>query len=218
VADQRRLHEVGWIVLDRDPDTSVLEVGAMLGAPVPSRRGGPLVDELRPTHSSNARHRSLSATHGLGAFPLHTDAAYMKVPPRFLLLAYQGESRSSRATVVLDFMALPFSRDERTTLLDDVWRVDGGPTTRFLASVLSDRITRRTKLVRFDEGCMAPASTAFLGSQRLVQRLLLDSKPQRIAWTPGRILVLDNWRVLHGRAPSTHDDSGARVLERVLVS
>jgi hypothetical protein len=40
----------------------------------------------------------------------------------------------------------------------------------------------------------------------------------QIDWTDGRVLVLDNWRVLHGRGPANVAVKKQRALERVLIA
>jgi alpha-ketoglutarate-dependent taurine dioxygenase len=38
-----------------------------------------------------------------------------------------------------------------------------------------------------------------------------------VKWQRGDVLVVDNWRMLHARAPGGSDDAGIRRLERILV-
>jgi hypothetical protein len=192
----------------------LLSLATSLGEITPSRASGPPVDELRPKPSSDAPPRSLSALHGLGAFPFHTDAAHHLIPPRYVLLRLASESPSARKTLVAPIPRRLAQRDRRS-LEHDVWIVDGG-RGRFLTSILSHPEGRSCEMFRFDEGCMRPADRVF-GAARAVMLRVLASHSRAIEWVPGRTIALDNWRTLHAREGAPPKDA-ERVLERVLVS
>jgi hypothetical protein len=52
---------------------------------VATRRGDSPVSVLRPTAAEEAHPRSLSAIHGLGEQPMHTDGAHLREPPDYLV-------------------------------------------------------------------------------------------------------------------------------------
>ncbi|MGY5884973.1 hypothetical protein [Modestobacter lacusdianchii] len=51
-----------------------------------TRKGDAAVSVLRPTAAEDAHPRSLSAIHGLGEQPLHTDGAHLQAPPDIVIL------------------------------------------------------------------------------------------------------------------------------------
>jgi L-asparagine oxygenase len=208
------LNRRGWAVTEARNAAELLSLAETFGEVAPSRAGGPVIDELRPKPVSEAPPRSLSARHGLDAFPYHTDAAHHVVPPRFVILRFASKRPSTRRTLVA---SLPgrLRQGDRDVLEHDVWLVDGG-RGRFLTSVLSRPDGFFEEMVRFDECCMRPAEATF-GAARAVILGVLASRSVAIDWVPSRALILDNWRTLHAREGRPHHD-GDRVLERVLVA
>lgn len=200
------LEESGWVAIATSEDP--LTLAEQLGRPVPSRHRGPTREEVRPRRRDEALPRSLSAIHGLAAFPLHTDGAHWAVPPRFVILRAALSSRC--ATTVLDSRRMQWSSHDRALLQRGVIFVRDGrggfPTTI---------ISRRTDWIRFDRGCMAPGNDSGRRALTIAEATL--SRPcARIPWHSGVTLVIDNWRCLHGREAATGDED--RVLTRVLVS
>ncbi len=198
-----------------DLSTDSLDIARQFGEPLPSRRGGSLVDLLVPTKQEDAHPRSISAIYGTGEFPFHTDGAYMRIPPRFMFLRFI-EGKSDRATLLLDAYALPFSAEERREMFRDVWVVNGG-RGRFLTPIFNNGLVSGSTLVRYDRGCMRPAHLAFNRAADILDLRSQEIKPVQIHWKLGHTLVLDNWRMLHARGSSSLEGVERRVLERVLV-
>jgi alpha-ketoglutarate-dependent taurine dioxygenase len=48
----------------------------------------------------------------------------------------------------------------------------------------------------------------------MFEKTRVKALTKEIHWTKGRVVILDNWRVLHGRGGSSMND-GDRVLHRV---
>lgn len=69
-----------------------LDAAALKWTEVPTRRGGPTVDTLRPVDPVEAAPNSLSAQYGKEAQPLHTDGAHLPHPPDIVVLACVTES------------------------------------------------------------------------------------------------------------------------------
>lgn len=213
--DRQELLQNGWIEFMCDLSTDSLSIARQFGEPLPSRRGGSLVDPLVPMKQEDAHPRSISAIYGTGEFPFHTDGAYMRVPPRFMLLRFI-EGKSNRTTLLLDACALPFSAEERREMFRDVWVVNGG-RGRFLTTVFNNSLVSGSTIVRYDRGCMRPAHPAFNRAADILDLRSQENKPVQINWKLGRTLVLDNWRMLHARGSSSLEAAERRVLERVLV-
>ena len=180
---------------------------------MPVRPRGPLLHALTPTTSSDAPPRSLSAKHGLGAFPLHTDAAHHRIPPRWMLLRCAQPGAEPRPTVLVDSRALGWQDRERREFERIVWRIRNGRGSFLASAVLRDGVG-----LRYDADCMAAAAPSFGAAAVHFGEKLKDAARTSIRWEPGLALLVDNWRVLHGRAVGTGDDAGIRRLDRVLVS
>jgi alpha-ketoglutarate-dependent taurine dioxygenase len=202
----------GWAVgaAPRISETSFLPIAAMLEAQaralgltaVPNRRGDAPVQELRPTTADTAHPASLSAQVGLGEQPLHTDGAHLRRPPDYVILWCTEVSATPTR-----LWRPPISRLLTSPDQNGVFLVRSGSDT-WLATALSHGD------LRFDPGCMTPADTL---ARRLSSALQAppEGEVQEVAWdTPGKVLVIRNRRVLHGRGAVVEGDLDRR-LSRV---
>ena len=211
-----QLADLGWATTTADSKSELLGLAAELGRPVSSRIGGPIVQELQPTEPADAQTRSLSALHGTGAFPWHTDGAYFVSPPRFMLLRLATPQVCARPTFLLSIEDLQLSAAERAELQRAVYLVRRAGGGRFLTSILGTGDSSAGPAVRYDLGCMTPVRE-FEYSRPLMEAALTRSSGVAIEWAPCRVLVVDNWRCLHARGGTT-SLAEHRLLERVLVS
>src|SRR5262249_37065023 len=127
----------GWATVPYPATHDLRELAPVLGAAIPARPNGPLVDILRPRTPEESRPQTISAVVGLHRFPFHPDQAYRRVPPRYLLLRLAAGARSNTPTLLQDFSQLPFSSVECSLLKRAVWAVSGGGKT-FYSGVISD--------------------------------------------------------------------------------
>nr|WP_244571479.1 TauD/TfdA family dioxygenase [Mesorhizobium carmichaelinearum] len=71
----------------------------------------------------------------------------------------------------------------------------------FYSTILSpDRV-----FLRYDPGCLEAVDERGQAALRLMERRLAGGSPEVHHWHQGDILVIDNWRVLHGRGPTSTD-------------
>ncbi|KEO82009.1 hypothetical protein [Tumebacillus flagellatus] len=211
------LNEEGWIEVSKKEYGSILELAQKLGRPVPSRQNGSIIDRLKPTLPENAHSKSLSVKYGLESFPFHTDGAYFNCPPRYVLLSLADDSNlNDRPTLLIDTNDLDFSEDEKKTLLRDVFIIKGGGRS-FLSSILDRSVISGKTIFRYNKDIMKPAHQSFQNSLTLMDVKLRSADPVFIKWTSDKIVVIDNWRMLHGRGTSHINDMNFRILNRVLV-
>jgi hypothetical protein len=204
----------GWAELSADQPFDLVNVGRTLGTPVPSRLGQSLLDTLVPTVPEQARRRSMSAFFGLGSFPFHTDSANRILPPRYVILRMKRGFESEIATLISDFRGLGLSEKAIQLMKREVWLAHGGPRP-FLASILSSPSkTFHSFFIRFDPCCMKVAHNTF-GISGEILKNACNTNHFRYVWRRNRILILDNWRMLHAREAAHFD--GGRTLERMLI-
>ena len=169
------------------------------------------MDQLRVRERDDAPSRSLSGIHGHGGFPLHTDFAHYAIPPRYVLLR-NACTVPIRPTIVQTLDALSCPETAQRTLQRRVWVIRGGPVP-FYAPVLFGA----GAYVRWDAACMSPSALA-TDALHTWTECLAFAKPFRFEWDINTVLVIDNWRTLHGRAGDTMASDANRVLERIVVS
>ncbi|MDX0906352.1 hypothetical protein GOL75_14050 [Sinorhizobium medicae] len=78
-------------------------------------------------------------------------------------------------------------------------------------------MSRGQPFVRVDPGCMEPLSADGEAALQLFSNERASPHVQRITWNAGDVAVIDNWRMLHARAPVRSANSD-RVLLRCLVT
>ena len=207
------LQSRGWIcvasaAVDAQSFTSdLLTLATTLGTPLRTRARS-VVDKLMPVSQREAQPRSLSRVTGTGAQPWHMDMAHRPVPARYLVLGMLECSTGTAATELLDAeRLLPEQLCEVAST--EPFLVRTGAKS-FYATIKG----KGRPFLRLDPGCMEGATER---ARRLMSLLAELSVPPTYVhrWTPGSILVLDNWKVFHRRADA-RDDS-MRVLFRISV-
>jgi Taurine catabolism dioxygenase TauD, TfdA family len=203
----------GWALVS-GTDATALDVARQIGRPVPAYHGGDEVQLLRPLQRAAAPDKSLSAAHGLEAFPLHTDAAHHPVPPRYIVMRFAEEKPSKCATLLVPVSSIKFDASSLRALRRDVWLVSGG-RGKFTTTILDPFLIPGHEIFRYDAACMRPVNSVFKRSGDLLKEILSTVTALRIKWTKKSCLIIDNWHVLHGREAA--DENESRILERVLV-
>lgn len=213
----RELSERGWTLTEADATDEqafsehLRKLAALFGVPVTTHKGDETISVLRPTEADEARPNSLSASYSTGSFPLHVDTAHWIVPCRYILLGCVHPGEGNRRTLLLDAAGLPHSEEERQLLSSTPLRVVNGRRSFFSTIWKQGR-----SFVRYDPGCMRAATA---DGARALAAFAAGSWPDHVAevsWRKGNVLIIDNWRVLHGRSHSNVLDPH-RTLMRVYV-
>lgn len=208
----------GWTVVPFNGDQGqFLSFANSFGDPIPSRRTGTLVDILVPSLPQDARPRSMSAIFGEGAFPYHTDAAYLRIPPKYVLLRVVSGQECTRDTLLLDTKIIFLSALEQKIIRNEVWLVNGG-RGRFYSPIINNDLIEGVSIVRYDLNCMRPVTRKAYEIGRSFWGALHNVPNIPFSWRGGFILLIDNWRMLHARGPKPTSSEKDRVLERILIS
>jgi hypothetical protein len=161
--------------------------------------------KLIPKDKNEVEHFSLSSSYGLKEFPLHTDGAEYKTPPRFLVL--RALSNSPTGTCIADANSICDSN-----ICDSKWSVktkDGIVKTKLFELHPKYNI----EFIRFNRLSMKCDEGEKLEVYKAIDNLTVSS----ILWTKNKTIIIDNWRVLHGRQTIIEEDYEKRILERLQV-
>ena len=195
----------GWTVLDTSSSPEHI-ASVVRGWAVPhgsrDRRVG--VERILPRPRVGGPLRSLSAQHGLGPFPFHTDGAHWRDPPRWVLLWCERDEQG-RDSLLLPWAAL-FGEG-----------VARQPGTFLVRNGRASFFTLVGEFARLDLGCMIPQDPS---ADRIVHAMKAAGarSARRITWTEGRMLVIDNFATLHGRSmPTGSHVTAGRILWRALI-
>lgn len=213
----RELKEHGWTMTAADATEEqafaeyLRDLAASLGVPVAARKGEGAVSLLRPTEAGDARPNSLSATYSTGSFPFHVDTAHWIVPCRYIVLGCVDPGDGNRRTLLLDTATLLLSDEQRQQLERTPLRVVNGRQSFF------STITKQGRsFVRYDPGCMRAATCDGERALAVLAAAARSDRVTEIRWRKGNVLIVDNWRVLHGRSGANVSDP-RRTLLRVYV-
>lgn len=173
------------------------------------------VQILSPKDKKDSTPNVYSGVFGLDSFPLHTDLAHWFRPPRYLALRLvSGGGRV--ATRVADGRELidSIGSDRLAGAIVQPRRpiANRRPLMRLL-----ERIPGPGFLLRWDEVFLVPGSPRSASVFARVGDALSTMDVGEVTWSePGDTLVIDNWRMLHGRAP-VPPEARNRIIERVYL-
>ena len=222
---RRSLEENGYAYLPKwYPEATTIDIGRSLGTVIDialmlPQMGMPTVQVLRPTHKDDSSSNRYSGTYGLGEFPLHSDLAYWVIPPRYLILRCHNGSESvvTRLLYYCPIVSKVGTADFRRAL---VCPRNSGPTgTLSLLSVMFR--VEDTWGLRWDPLFLVSMNSAARQFAKMVATHAIEQSKSRVISLSlvdvGDTLVVDNWRVLHGRS-SVSSGHMSRTLERVYLS
>jgi L-asparagine oxygenase len=209
------VHSSGYAFLRKhSPQRPTADLAAHLGQVValPSMS---LVQQLTPKLMEQASPASYSGNYGLGQFPLHTDFAHWARPPRYLLLRCLVGSPDV-STQLMDGARLTASIGPNRlgrALVRPRRPLNGQrPLLRIL-----ERVNGRPALLRWDFLFIRPATTLSASvCDEIVQYLTQATPAEFFLASPGDTLVIDNWRMLHGRSSVISAES-ERLIERAYL-
>lgn len=210
------LNHSGWfqiIAMPDDTETTLNEMrrlANLLGTRAFSR--GSLIEEvISPLSPADAHPNSLSMKYGLDSLPLHVELSHRRIPCRWLLLGCLDPGTPSALTLLLDWRSLSFSPQEYALLKDSPLLIRSGRNS-FYTTILSPN----SDFIRYDLGCIEAIDKRGQAALELMKQRLAVATPYIHQWKQGEILVIDNWRVLHGRGPSNYNSH--RRLARILIN
>ena len=178
----------------------VLRATEVLGRVMPLN--GLAVQELVPRDKDVVFSNSFSKHYGHGSFPLHTDTAFWLEPARFVIL--YSRAKSDAATRVLPL--------QQTRDLMAIARCNN---PIFLRKTVNGPIYSHPWA--HDRGCHTIYDPCYMKSVNraaedfVVAALESAIYAKRFVWDGTNALVIDNWRVLHGRDDCSDGD---RVIYR----
>jgi hypothetical protein len=114
-------------------------------------------------------------------------------------------------TVLLDSWKVQLSEPEKAACKQAVFLIHNGRKSFYGTIRQDDR-----PFLRIDPGCMSPLSEAGELALAAFQAERHEGVYRRHEWKTGEMLVIDNWRLLHGRGLGGRTAPG-RILLRATV-
>ncbi len=164
---------------------------------------------LVPIDKRSARPNSLSRSVGRTEQPPHTDGAHLSLPPAYILLWSLTADESHARTNIWEIHLSALDTNFVLNLRRSIWSV----RTR------SDRFHYRRCLeadgsIRWDSACFRRCVVGSVRPREVDQQLSKMIK-QEVTWKPGKAVLINNRRTLHGRSDSSGRQDDNRRLFRV---
>ncbi|WP_230675047.1 TauD/TfdA family dioxygenase [Ralstonia solanacearum] len=174
------------------------------------------IQHLIPKALADAKPNTYSGNFGSGEFPLHTDLAHWARPPRYVALRCVS-GRPDVATRIFDgdTMIREFGIDELRMVVVQPRRPIGNGTQLLRLLERVDDIDRLR--IRWDCIYIRPATPRSETTFERIVNFVSNVKPIEIVLLhPGDTLLVDNWRMLHGRS-ATPLNERSRHIERAYM-
>lgn len=216
----KQLHAQGWSFLRKwQPELNTEECATCIGKIFDiEKRLSEIkignVQTLIPKKRSKSLRNQYSGVYGLSEFPIHTDLAHWEVPPRYILLrCVKGNPRVYTRIVNYKIIANIVGRD----ILRQALVVPRRKHHRHIVTVLPVEFRINCEIgIRWDFLFLNPVN---MYAKQLSDELSRAKNHIGINVSlsdPGDTLIIDNWKVLHGRS-SVPSDALSRKIERVYL-
>jgi alpha-ketoglutarate-dependent taurine dioxygenase len=195
-------------------NNSSVEIASQLGI-VDSVEGLAPVQTLIPRDQRDAPLNTYSGNFGRNEFPLHTDLAHWSRPPRyFLLRCIRGSKHVSTRLFDGSLVVRALGTDAlRTAIVQPRRSMRNG---KQLLPLLGRCREVSRNFLRWDSIYLRPASLKSSKVFSNVLEFLRACQPLEIFLLDhGDMLLVDNWRFLHGRSTAQFDDF--RCIERIYL-
>jgi hypothetical protein len=165
------------------------------------------------TSTETKKTNTLSAKYGLKGFPLHTDGAHYLIPPRYVLLNYTAEKVSASPTLIFDTKSIPDTSVSNRILEHEIHYIRG-EHFNFYSPLINKTFLTGHSIFRYNPLVMKRLLDREMGFQNLIK----DLSHEQFYWRSPSLLILDNWRVLHGRGPVENKELSYRLIHRYNLS
>ncbi len=207
-----RVSEYGFALLRKHtPNASTVSVLKQFGEVI-NLPGTTEVQVLRPRTTTEAPRIVYSGHFGYDEFPLHTDVAHWFIPPRYLVLRCvcgvdDVETRLLDGRTVFERIG----RDALHSALVQSQRPSGYRKT--LLRIL-ELLPPSAELFRWDTVSLHPSTPKSQTIWEAVRENIESATHTSVVLdSPGDTLIIDNWRMLHGRS-TVPTASAHRRIER----
>ena len=208
------LERLGYVFLPSFmPNNSIVDALHWLGSNKPKDVVEPS-QTLLPRRQQESDESTYSGNFGLGEFPFHTDGAHFRNPPRYVMLRCVKGYKEITTPLIDGYMLVGMIGKDRLirSLISP-----RKPTGSYYPRYTIYRDTEYGGLLRWDQLFLKPASKAGEeGFSAMLKMINLCHKIVVGLANSGDTLIMDNHRILHGRARilSGMED---RKLERIYM-
>ena len=195
-------------------DDEILQVLSSIGTLV-TLPGMNVVQYLTPKSEIGGLPNTYSGNFGMNDFPYHADLAHWYRPPRyFILRCLSGTNSVATRLINADEINGVLGLTALKSALVTPRRPHGG--YRSLLHLI-DVDPSGSQIFRWDSLFLIPATKRSAITSKKVNNYLLSTDPIEVVLeNPGDTLIVDNWRMIHGRSPVPDSASKRRIARAYL--
>jgi alpha-ketoglutarate-dependent taurine dioxygenase len=166
---------------------------------------------LQPKKSNDTTHFSLSSEYGLDNFPLHTDGAQYSIPPRYMIL--RAKTDSETGTTIANAQLL--KKLNLWEIIETTTWIVKADIGNIYTSLFNRHIVEGCEVLRYNKQIMRCLNNKRKSEQ--VEDAIQNLPIETINWRKNTTLVIDNWKLLHGREQVKDPNYQNRILERLQI-
>lgn len=208
----QELNSVGWCEIQSTltSDEDLIETAKHFGLII-LHPNGKCIDQLSPKGKTQAIKDTFSYNYEFGEFPFHTDTAFWNTPVRYILMSC---TKSSTSTTIIKWQdMLSLCSDAERKILEKAIFLIKTPRYSFYTQ-LFNRYSSET-FFRFDPNCMFPKNNSAKVAEEILKDKIKETHVTKISWDRPKVLIIDNWKALHGRDAIYNKD---RILRRIYIN
>lgn len=184
------------------------KIGQLLPHP-----NGEIIFNLRPSNGANSIKGTFSNRFGLNPFPLHTDTAFWETPARYIALSSINKSETSTQLLDMSNFFMNLSKNEHRIAERAIYITKTNQRQSYTSFLFKRNIDLG---FRFDVSCMLPINNAAYSLNEILNSYIVSAKLIEYSWNGATAIVIDNWRVMHGRSKVRLNE--IRELKRIYVN
>lgn len=165
-------------------------------------------DILTPNKDSDKK-ITLSKNYGLGGFPFHTDGSHKVIPPKYIILKYNGNKSSNCDTLIYSLYEMMLDRVLVNDINKNIYIVKGSRVS-FYSSIFT--IYGDKYFCRWNPLTMQNTLNTMFDFNNNIKK----NNVKKIQWVENKIVVINNWNSLHARE-SVNLSETTRMLERYSI-
>lgn len=206
------INHFGWVEINQVFSDSELVKFAENFGKVLTHPNGKKIDVLIPKKPEDAIFNTFSSRFGYDRFPLHTDTAFWLTPTRYVLMTCVNGENSPTTILPINQIYNNFTTEDLNILRQAIYLVK---TKRIAFYSKIEQNINGEFCFRYDPSSMKPMNIYAKKIDNRLHEIAESSFIKKIEWNSKKIIILDNWKTMHGRE-STFENLN-RELKRIYI-
>lgn len=210
---KEKLNQVGWLEFHGSlTENGLISLAKSFGQ-IQRHPNGAEVFTLKPKVGLNSTIGTFTDKFGLGRFPLHTDTAFYSKPIRYMILSMNKPSEAFTTILPIDRLFEKLNQNDKYLATRAIYKIKTNESS-FYTSLIVEK--NGIKYIRYDPTCMFPVNNSAREFEIILNEIFKQVKPENITWNKPKTIIIDNWKVLHGRSCVNLNEQ--RELKRIYIN